>query len=570
MSNPKRKFTNHDKEMLEIMRDPAKWAAHHLGEAPRWYQEQILRHPHHRKVLRCGRRIGKCIEENQRVLDPKTGEYRTVRELMMIQEKGETPSLLTLNDKYHMEESQAFFVEDNGVKPVFAVRTSSGSEVQLTGNHPVLTIDGWVEVDALKPGTRIATPSALPFFGEEEMDEDELKLHAYLIANGYWNGSQLNFRVKSEAVEKEFVEIAKRKEIRIAKKMDQKGVYAILTPLSFELLEDIGEKRVPRSIYSLKREQLALFLNRFSAASGWVSMGKKVEIGFTSFSKQLMIDIKHLFLRFGVESTLTEKPESRAEDQFHYQLKIIRKESVLRFTSDIQVFGVDLSNVEENVLALEGKQHTVPIEIWKYIDEERREKSLSIKQVTEGSGESKFRTSRAPSYAKLKVYAENMQSPFLHDLANSMIVWEEVREITDLGEKQTYDVFVPETHNLIVEDVFVHNTWTMTAHMLWVAFTCNGGTELKKGATCLVATPYDTQAREIFDQLNNFIKSNPILQASVETIRKSPYEIVFKNKSRIKLHTAGTRSGTEGGSLRGGLFWPRSKINPFNCWKLSF
>lgn len=117
------KFTNHDREMLEIFRDPAKWAAHHLGEAPRWYQEQILRHPHHRKVLRCGRRIGKCIVEDQRVLDPVTGEYWSVGDLYNQYHNGKKPSLLTLDEKYHLVPSEAFFVEDNGVKPAFLVRT---------------------------------------------------------------------------------------------------------------------------------------------------------------------------------------------------------------------------------------------------------------------------------------------------------------------------------------------------------------------------------------------------------------------------------------------------------------
>lgn len=97
----------------------------------------------------------------------------------------------------------------------------------------------------------------------------------------------------------------------------------------------------------------------------------------------------------------------------------------------------------------------------------------------------------------------------------------------------------------------IGKTWTMTAHMLYTAFTCNGGRNIKKGATCLVATPYESQAREIFDQLKTFIDNNPILQDSIKSITKNPYYIEFKNKSRIKLFTAGTRSGAEGGSLRG-------------------
>jgi replicative DNA helicase len=86
--------------------------------------------------------------------------------------------------------------------------------------------------------------------------------------------------------------------------------------------------------------------------------------------------------------------------------------------------------------------------------------------------------------------------------------------------------------------------------MLWVSFTCNGG-KVPRGATCVVATPYDNQARLIFDQLKEFIDNNPALADSIVGMTRNPYIITFKNGSKIKLFTAGTRSGAEGGSLRG-------------------
>ena len=547
------KMTNHDKEMTEVMRDPAKWAARHLGEAPRWYQEQILRHPHHRKVLRCGRRIGKCIVENQRVLDPVTGEYWSVGDLYTRQKDGENPSLITLNEKYHLSPSEAFFVEDNGEKPSFLVRTKYGAEVQLTGNHPVLTLDGWVEVDALEEGMRIATPTALPYFGKNSTKEAKVKLIAYLIAGGHWNGSQLTFSAKSSPVLLDFMESASYVGLKTIKQVHKENTCIITSDLDKNLLNAIITKQVPSHIFSLKREQVMLFLNRLYAVNGWAYNGSRPEIGFATSSKQLAVDMKHLLLRFGIQSNLqTKKQNYKGNVKLIYQLMIHRRESLVLFCSEIDIFAGETAvlNVLNEASATEAFEHTVPKEVWKYIEEERREKKLTKAQVAGGKDE-RLRPNQAPTMSKIKTYAENLESAFLYDLANSDVIWEEVTDIIPLGKKQTYDVFVPETHNLVVEDILVHNTWTMTAHMLWVAFTCNGGTELKKGATCLVATPYDTQAREIFDQLNNFINGNPVLEASVASIRRSPYEIVFHNKSRIKLYTAGTRSGTEGGSLRG-------------------
>jgi intein/homing endonuclease len=552
MTTENRKFTNHDREMIEIMRDPAKWAAHHLGEAPRWYQEQILRHPHHRKVLRCGRRIGKCIVDTQRVLDPVTGEYWSVKDLFHRQKDGDKPSLITLDEKYHLVPSEAFFVEDNGVKPTFLVRTKYGAEVQLTGNHPVLTLDGWVEVDALKPGMRIATPSALPHFGDKEYNEDSVKFTAYVIAGGHWNGSLLTFSAKSSAVLNDFMAVAERLGIDVIKQVHKENTCAVKVG-DKEVLKHIVNKSVPDNMFTLKREQVALFLNRLYAVNGWAYTGSRPEIGFATASKQLAVDMKHLLLRFGIQSNLqTKKQQYKGKTKYIYQLMVHRRESLILFGLDVGIYSGEtaIEAVLNEAEKTEAVEHTVPKEVWKYIEEERKEKKMSKAQVAGGKDE-RLRTGVAPTVSKIKKYADNLESAFLYDLARSDVIWEEVTDIIPMGNQQTYDVFVPETHNLVVEDILVHNTWTMTAHMLWVAFTCNGGTELKKGATCLVATPYDTQAREIFDQLNNFISGNPVLEASVESIRRSPYEIVFKNKSRIKLYTAGTRSGTEGGSLRG-------------------
>jgi intein/homing endonuclease len=546
-------FTNHDKEMIEIMRDPAKWAAHHLGEAPRWYQEQILRHPHHRKVLRCGRRIGKCIEETQRVLDPVTGEYWEVGELFQMQKDGGKPSLITLNEKYHLEPSEAFFVEDNGVKETFLVRTKYGAEVILTGNHPVLTLDGWVEVDALQKGMRIATPSAMPYFGEGLTLYEKVKIVAYLIGGGHYNGSQLTFSTKSQTIMKDFIYNAEKYGLKVIRQAHKENTCVIASSIDEDILKAVIERKIPSFIFGLNREQISIFLNCLYAVSGWVYNGSRPEIGFATVSKKLAQDVKHLLLRFGIQTNLqTKKQKYKDNINYIFQLMIHRRESLILFGTDINILGSEyiMKGIVQQAEKTEVVEHTVPQEVWKYIDEERKEKKMSKAQVT-GSTDERLRPGVAPTISKIRKYADNLESAFLYDLARADVIWEEVTAIEPLGKRQTYDVFVPETHNLVVEDVLVHNTWTMTAHMLWVAFTCNGGTEMKKGATCLVATPYDTQAREIFDQLNNFIQNNPVLQAAVESIRRSPYEIVFKNKSRIKLYTAGTRSGTEGGSLRG-------------------
>jgi replicative DNA helicase len=53
-------------------------------------------------------------------------------------------------------------VWSTGVKPVYRVGLASGGEVTATGNHPLLTADGWRPVRALAPGDQLAMADAVP------------------------------------------------------------------------------------------------------------------------------------------------------------------------------------------------------------------------------------------------------------------------------------------------------------------------------------------------------------------------------------------------------------------------
>lgn len=540
-------ITRHDQEMLKIMRDPVLWTEHHLGEKPRWYQEQILRHPHHRKVLRCGRRIGKCIEENQRIIDPQTGSYTPVKKLYELQQQGKDVSLITLNEDYKMKNSHAFFIEDNGVKPTFEVRTKHGAQVVLTGNHPVLTIDGWKEVDALRIGESIATPKEIPIFGQLQKDKHALRLLAYMLAAGRFNRDSVSFQARYPGVTERLLETCEHLNIRTYRERNKKATTYLINFSSFEFYEDVQRKQIPSFIYELDREHLAFFLGSLYSAGGWFFAGRICEVGYATKNRRFALDLKHLLLRFGIQTNLLQKEMG---DSTYHHLMVYHRSSILSFLENIVTDERDYQEIRTRALEMRSSEPVIPREVWKYIDEERREKGLK-KSTVVGNGNRRYRTDKGISISNALVYAENMKSAMLFDLAHSDVIWEEVTDVLPLGNRQTYDVFVPETHNLICEDIFVHNTWTMCAHMLWVAFTCNGGKNIKKGATCIVATPYDNQARLIFDQLKTFIDNNKALSESIKSMTKNPYVIEFKNKSVIRLFTAGTRSGAEGGSLRG-------------------
>lgn len=533
-------ITQYDSEMLKIVKDPVKWAKVHLksddpkDKGPRWYQEQILRHPHNRKVLRCGRRIGKCIEENQRVLI-ENGEYVPIRELFLKQHKG--IEVISLGEKLENTPSPIFQIEDNGLKESFKVTTRRGNEVILTENHPLLTIDGWVEVKDLVIGDMVATPKEIPYFGKDVTRSDNfIKLLGYLTTSCSYLNNVLTLEIKSDDILSDIQRICNEEELILIQKTEK--LYFLINKNNHEAVEIFKNSNndIPKEVYSYSKEKLSIFISAIYDSQGWRSAGKTPEIGYGSRNKEFLNNLSHLLLRFGIRPSIIKR---QVNGSIYYQLMIYKINDIRAF---MKFFSKSAFKDYTAVYQLANSKEDAPTLVprGKALEEEILRKNIKIRKTD----------AKTIQEDKLLHLSKKYKSQLLYEMATSDVYYDKIVNIENVGARQTYDVFVPETHNLIVEDMYVHNTWTMVAHMLWVAFTCNGGKD-PKGATCVVATPYDTQARLIYDELIGHITRNQSLKESVESTTKNPYFIKFKNGSVIKLFTAGTKSGSAGGSLRG-------------------
>jgi len=90
---------------------------------------------------------------------------------------------------------------------------------------------------------------------------------------------------------------------------------------------------------------------------------------------------------------------------------------------------------------------------------------------------------------------------------------------------------------------------SISIHSIWYTYT-------HEGSTCLVATPYESQVKLIFKKIRDFIEKSPAIKSSIKYSRMHPEYIEFYNGSIITGFTSGTKSGNEGGSIRGqGADW---------------
>lgn len=124
--------------------------------------------------------IGKCVSGSTRILDSKTGDYLKITEF-----KNSNKNILSLNcENYKISETNSTTFHEQGKKIIYELETRLGRKIKCTSNHPFLTNEGWKTLSELNHKDRIASPRELPYFGNEVLSSNEVKLIAYIISDG--------------------------------------------------------------------------------------------------------------------------------------------------------------------------------------------------------------------------------------------------------------------------------------------------------------------------------------------------------------------------------------------------
>jgi len=252
--------------------------------------------------------MGKCLRYDAEIVDAHTGEVRTIQEIVS---RGAI-RLWTLTVAGTLEQIAATQFVDDGIKPVYRVRTASGREVETTLSHPFLTLHGWRPLTDLKAGELIAVPTRLPVFGSADLPAYEVKLLAYLSAG---------FMPTEPTLATDFADaVAVGEAIRAATNPTtappmglapvQGGAHAEIVAVVQARYRRLGDpaavRALPDPIFTLQREKLALFLSRFLACTSTVETEPVLTVRSLLPSRRLARQVQHLLLRFGIVASVDE------------------------------------------------------------------------------------------------------------------------------------------------------------------------------------------------------------------------------------------------------------------------
>jgi intein/homing endonuclease len=450
-------------------------------------------------VFICGKRgSGKCLTGDS-LIPLQDGSLKTIKDL----EKNKL-NVFGLNNKLKIGllEKEGFYKRK--VDKLLKLKLATGKEIGLTPEHPLLTINGWAKAEDLNLNERIATPRNIPCFGNEKLSKERIKILAYIIAEGHITNKIVRFTNFDKKIQDEFKQILEKIDSNIKASEYQEGQFGIVSKkvmhdlsglkrnkkgqfvreskiipqktilLKWLISEGIagkkaGDKFIPEIIFKLKKEDIALFLNRLFSCDGTIYRKKSKDnffwqVSYASKSKKMIKQIQHLLLRFGLVSTIRTRNIKLNGKRFrNYELIVLDCD---KYINEIGFFGEKEERQKkakkENKTKIKNPNiDVIPKELWNYY------KPKSWAEVGRKIGYAfpkALRESKrySPSRQKLSKIAMFDEREDIRLIAESDIFWDRIISIEhEKGSFEVYDISVPEMHNFIANDIIVHNSYTM-------------------------------------------------------------------------------------------------------------
>jgi hypothetical protein len=484
----KRGYNEEQQRQILVASDPVTWGREMLNLRPRAFQTLMLRNPHHRKVMRFGRRLGKALAVDTPIPTPEG--WKMMGDLKVgdrvFDENGLPCHVVYATD--FMENHKCYNVQFNDGSSIIAdaehmwsVETKKirkNNARNKTKRYPQILITTEDMIKNLKVGSKNESNYSIPVAKPlQYINQDTpLSIHPYVL--GYWLGDGTNGTG--------YVTIGDEDKKQSLYNIEQCGFKT----------NEIASSGITYNINGLYR---LLRLN------GFFESGKVIPREYL----QASID-----QRFELLKGLMDTDGSVLED------------GTLEFCSSDETLA---NNVYELIVSLGIKAHVYECESNFNGENYKNRFRIYFKTSTEV-----FKLPR-----KLIRQIEK-------DLPCQMRRY--ITNITPVESVPVRCIEVDSPNHLFLAGetcIPTHNTYSLALLVLWYAY-------VNPEARVLVVAPAKVMVGLIFDEVMKMTKNNSVVQSSVERSVRSPqHEIELKNGSTIRFFTSGIKSGGKSDIARG-------------------
>ncbi len=422
---------------------------------------------HHLNIIIFGKpNTGKCLTGDD-VVPTTTGSIVHVSNLH--------PGLevFSVDENFRLVKDKIVAVASNGVRDVFRVRLRDGRQIKLTSNHPLLTAYGWRQLSDLHEGMPIAVPRFLPIQGKH-LNHDAAKLLGYLIAEGGLTGTTPRFTNSDQTIVADMGRALAPFGLQLSEPIEQINYRVMqITPgqpfrtddprhqsygyykrfadeFGLQRVDSRG-KRIPQSVLRADNESLAIFLSALFAGDGWVDA--RGTIGYGTISPVLAHQVQHCLLRFGILSRLRRGERALSWDRKRRTVSYeiwVPLEYRQKFEQHIALPERRILDGADAVLRHESRQ----VRRWSQDDFPLPIAYLRSRRDRPGA----WSGGTFASMKEAQEFARKYERPYALKIAEGECFWPRIKSIEYIGPAETFDVQVETTGNLVVNDIFVHNT----------------------------------------------------------------------------------------------------------------
>jgi DNA polymerase-3 subunit alpha len=430
--------------------------------------------------------FNKCLPGDIEVLDSATGRLIKIEDLY----KGVEKINQTLScdiSSLKLKNQNVVHVIENGIKPVFKLTTALGRTIEATGNHPFYTYNGWKNLEELQPDDFIAVPRIIPIEGKNSWNDYESIALGHLLAEGNLCHPHSVYYYNQDIEQvNDFIQAAESFEnvkCTIATHKSTYSIYAAranreFAPAIFTWSGELGllgktarNKEIPAPVFELNNRQIALMISRMWDGDGHVDV-KGRSLYYATASQRLAQQLQHLLLRFGIISRLRTVEFPYKEGRIGYQLFVTGYENINTFKLTIGCYLISQKKkqaLEELTISIPpvavGTKDIIPTTIKEHVRNAKEQSGLTWKEISAVTGIAPREFSPTNSAGKVGFGRNTLQrlgnyfdDPNIKRYAESDIYWDRITFIEYVGEKQTYDLEIENTHNFIANDILVHNS----------------------------------------------------------------------------------------------------------------
>jgi len=418
----------------------------------------------------------KCSVGSTQITDATTGKIITLDEWY----NGCKPhSLFTLDDNLKITKTSDISVTPAGEKECMEITTRSGRKVEVSHDHPFLTVRGWKNADKLKMTDRIAIPRRIIYETEKEIPGCDITLMAAMVSEGY---NRLKWHESIAAAEPKFrsfiIKAIEERDPEVKIRLDNREVCIHVNPSSFwrklfkqyDLKIGLSDvKEIPDVIFGLSKKQRGEFLSILYEGDGSLYEYKGVwRMDYSSISTVLVNQVQHLLLTLGIQSFLVKQKTkyNGKECSPCWHVIINRPVEMLRFFNIIKVMKWK-KNIPKAIEEVDSRNRSndkspaamAPKEIWDILEEEKDSWKYGGNNYFNWCNlGATYKENRATTLIRIEKFNEKLKSDRIKNIIEADIYFDEIKRIERTGVQKVYDVSAPPFKNWLGNDIVVKNS----------------------------------------------------------------------------------------------------------------